>query len=109
MRKGLKKLVIFGGIVLVGVVAYRKLKKSEEDDFVKEVSKTIKDKVDETMKEADVKEFIDKKAKKITKELSFGKTIERLADKMCDNLISKVRRTIFKTVAHYTFLAEWLE
>lgn len=109
MRKGLKKLVIFGGIVAAGIIAYRKLKKSEEENFVKEVSNTIKDKVDETMKEADVKEFIDKKAKKIVDELSFGKSIERLADKMVDGIIRKVRHTIFKKVTRYTFFAEWLK
>lgn len=109
MKKGLKKLVIFGGLVVAGIVAYRKLKNSEEENFVKEVTNTIKDKVDETMKEADVKEFLNKKAKKITDELRFEKNIERLADKMCDNLISNVRRKVFKKVTHYTFWSEWLE
>lgn len=109
MKKGLKRLVIFGGIVLAGVAVYRKSKKSEEENFVKEVSKTIKDKVDETMKEADVKEFIDKKAKKIAEELSFAKSIERLGDKMVDGLIRKVRRTITKKITRWTFWSEWLE
>lgn len=109
MRKGLKRLVIFGGVVLAGVVAYRKFKNSEEETFVKEVSNTIKDKVDETMKEADVKEFIDKKAKKIVNDLSFGKSIDRLTDKMVDGIICKVRRTIFEKVTRYTFFAEWLK
>ena len=109
MRKGLKGLVIFGGLVLAGVIVYRKAKNSEEENFVKEVSNTIKEKVDETMKEADVKEFLNKKAKKITDELRFEKNIERLADKMCDNLIRNVRRKVFKKVTHYTFWSEWLE
>lgn len=109
MKKGLKKLLIFGGLVAAGVIVYRKSKKSEEDNFVKEVSNTIKSKVDETMKEADVKEFLNKKAKKITDELRFEKNIERLADKMCDNLIRNVRRKVFKKVTHYTFWSEWLE
>ena len=46
MKKGLKKLLIFGGLVAAGVIVYRKSKKSEEDNFVKEVSNTIKSKVD---------------------------------------------------------------
>ena len=50
MKKGLKKLLIFGGLVAAGIVVYRKSKKSEEDNFVKGVSDTIKEKVDETMK-----------------------------------------------------------
>ena len=109
MKKGLKKLLIFGGLVAAGIVVYRKSKKSEEDNFVKGVSDTIKEKVDETMKEADVKEFLNKKAKKIVDELRFEKNIERLADKMCNNLIRNVRRKVFKKVTHYTFWAEWLE
>lgn len=109
MKKGLKKLLIFGGLVAAGIVIYRKSKNSEEENFVKDVSNTIKEKVDETMNEADVKEFIDKKAKKIVDELSFGKTIERFADKMVDGIISKVRRTIFRKVTRYTFFAEWLK
>ena len=59
MRKG---VVIFGAIVAVGVIAYRKLKNSEEENFAKAVSKTVKKKVDETMKNKDVTEMIDKKA-----------------------------------------------
>lgn len=109
MKKGLKKLFIFGGLVAAGIVVYRKLKNSEEDDFVKGVSDTIRNKVDETMKDADVKDFLNKKAKKITDELRFEKNIERLADKMCDNLIRNVRRKVFKKVTHYTFWSEWLE
>lgn len=109
MKKGLKKLLIFGGLVAAGIVVYRKSKNSEEENFVKEVSNAIKEKVDETMNEADVKEFIDKKAKKVVDELSFGKTIERFADKMVDGIICKVRRTIFRKVTRYTFFAEWLK
>ena len=60
MKKGLKKLVIFGGLMLAGITVYRKVKNSEEENLAKAVSKTIKDKVDETMKEADVKDMIDK-------------------------------------------------
>ena len=77
MKKGLKKLLIFGGLVAAGVIVYRKSKKSEEDNFVKEVSNTIKSKVDETMKEADVKEFLNKKAKKITDELRLDKNVNK--------------------------------
>lgn len=109
MRKGLKGLVIFGGLVLAGVIVYRKAKNSEEENFVKEVSDTIKSKVDETMKEADVKEFLDKKAKKIINDISFAKTMERLGDKFVDRLIHKTRNTIFKKVTSYAFFSELLE
>lgn len=109
MRKGLKKLVIFGGAILAGVIVYRKVKKSEEGDFAKEFADTIKEKVDETMKEADVKEFLDRKAKKIVNDISFGKSLERMADKVVDGLIRKVKRTLFKKIASYAFWSEWLE
>lgn len=109
MRKGLKKFVIFGGAILAGVIVYRKVKKSEEGNFAKEVSDAIKEKVDETMKEADVKEFIDRKAKKIVNDISFTKSLERVADKFVDGLIRKVKRTVFKKVASYAFWSEWLE
>lgn len=109
MRKGFKKLVIFGGLVLAGVIVYRKTKNSDEENFVKEVSNTIKEKVDETMKEADVKEFLDKKAKKIVNDISFGKTMERLGDRFVTNLIHKTRKTIFKKVTSYAFFSELLE
>lgn len=109
MRKGLKKLVIFGGVILAGVIVYRKVKKSEEGDFAKEFTDTIKEKVDETMKEADVKEFLDRKAKKIVNDISFGKSLERMADKVVDGLIRKVKRTLFKKIAGYAFWSEWLE
>lgn len=109
MRKGLKKLVIFGGVILAGVIVYRKVKKSEEGDFAKEFADTVREKVDETMKEADVKEFLDRKAKKIVNDISFGKSLERMADKVVDGLIRKVKRTLFKKIAGYAFWSEWLE
>lgn len=106
MKKGLKKLLIFGGLVAAGIVVYHKSKKSEEENFVKEVSNAIKEKVDETMNETDVKEFIDKKAKKIVKDLSFIKTLDRLSDKLLDSLIRKVRRTIEKKISAHLLWGE---
>ena len=46
MRKGLKKLVIFGGVILAGVIVYHKVKKSEEGNFAKEFPDTVREKVD---------------------------------------------------------------
>ncbi len=107
MKKGLKKLVIFGGLMLTGIAVYRKLKNSEEEDLAKAVSKSIKDKVDETMKEADVKSMIDKKAKEIVKKISFERTLAGIVRRIEDKLIIKVRREIEKAVTGHLFWG-WL-
>lgn len=109
MRKG---LVIFGTLVaagVAGIIAYRKHKKSEEEDLAKTIAKTIKDKVDEATVEKDIKDMIDKKAKRIVDQISLEKSIVRFADRMTDKIIFKAKRAIEKKVAHYMFWAEWLE
>ena len=109
MRKG---LVIFGTLVaagVAGIIAYRKHKKSEEEDLAKTIAKTIKDKVDKETIEKDIKDMIDKKAKRIADQISLDKSFVRFLDRMTDKIIFKAKRAIEKKVAHYMFWAEWLE
>lgn len=102
-----KKVVIFGALVAAGVFVYRKLKNSEEENFAKAVSKTVKEKVDETMKDKDVTEMIDKKAKEVVKKISFEKTLDRIGEQFMNKLLNKARREIEKKITHNLFWG-WL-
>lgn len=104
MRKG---LIIVGAIVAASIVAYKKLKKSEEEDFSKVVPKTVKDKVDGAAD--DIKIMINKKAKKIAEQLTFEKTVVRAADRITDKIIRKVRRQIENKVNDLMFWEKWLD
>lgn len=107
MRK-VKGLLMFGALAVAGVVAYRKLKNSDEEDFAKAVSKTVREKVDETMKDRDVTEMINKKAQEVVRKISFEKTLDRLGDKFMEKLLNKARREIEKKITHNLFWG-WLD
>lgn len=107
MRK-VKGLLILGALAVAGVVTYRKLKNSEEEDFAKAVSKTVREKVDETMKDRDVTEMINKKAQEVVRKISFEKTLDRLGDKFMEKLLNKARREIEKKITHNLFWG-WLD
>lgn len=104
----MRKIFKIAALVAVGVVAYKKLKDSEflnkeSDNVAKATAETIKEKVNQVMKDEDVIRMIKRKAQQVVDDIFAERSLDHIIDNTKDDILREAKRRVRSKVMDSLF------